>query len=345
MISRIRALATLGVDRSLKLNRAKGLGAETIRGYYTTQVLIALINVGLMAELGSGRGVQVVTFAKREGLDEGVLQNLFDYLYELRFLDQSKEGYALTEKGMLAHEMLTGVILSVYAYKEIFSNLEALLRGEMIYGVDINRRSEFVAVGSGHSAELLAIPILSNLLLEKGWTRILDMACGDARFLSSVCMSNPNFLGFGVDIAPEAIEAGNRDLMREGLSDRVHLSVGDMFAMDTSFQDIPEIDVCTCVYALHEFLDDGNGRLVELLQGYLRRFPGVPMVVCEVIHHSPAELRRKPGGLMEIQLMHHLSNQRLATREEWREIFGKVGFNSVSEIYLDYARTAVFTAV
>jgi ubiquinone/menaquinone biosynthesis C-methylase UbiE len=295
-----------------------------------------------MDELASGKAVDVASFAKREGLDSSILQALCDYGYELGYLDRTDGGYTLSDDGAMVDHVLKGALLSVHAYGEIFANLEPLLRGQMAYGEDVHRRSKYVAIGSGYSAKLLAIPAVTKLLLEKHRTRILDLACGDAAFLINMCTSSPQFSGYGVDIAPEAIEAGNRMLAHLGLQERVHLVVADMFAMDTSFQDVGQVDATTCIYALHEFLSDDNQRLLELLRKYRGRFPGVPLVVCEVIRHSPQELRQKPGGVMEIQLLHALSNQRLATRAEWHDIFRQAGFRSITENYMDFARTAVF---
>ncbi len=344
MVSQFHAVSTLGASQSAKLRKSKQLNAETIRGHYATQVLVALIDVGFMDELTSGKAVSAAAFAQREGLDESVLQALCDYAYELEYLDQSSGGYTLSDKGKLVDQVLKGALLSVLAYADIFANLEPLLRREKVYGQDVKRQSKYVAVGSGLSARLLAIPAVSKLLLDAKRTRILDLACGDAAFLINMCTSEPRFTGYGVDIAPEAIAEGNEALARYGLQGRVNLLVADMFAMDDSFPAAAKVDATTCIYALHEFLSDDNQRLLELLRKYRSRFASVPLYVCEVIRHTPEELRNKPGGVMEIQLLHTLSNQRLATRAEWHDIFRRAGFGAVKETYMDFARTAVFVA-
>jgi SAM-dependent methyltransferase len=343
MVSKLRAINLLGAAEALKLRKSRELNEETIRGHYATQALAALINVGFIDELATGAPVTVQAFAQREGLDARILQVLCDYGYELGYFEHTNGAYTLSERGELVNHILRGALLSVHAYEGIFYNLEALLRQELAYGVDITRKSKYVAIGSGYSARLLAIPVLTKLLLKENRTRILDLACGDAAFLIAMCNNSPKFTGYGADIAPEAVEAGNAQLARLGLTDRVHLFVADMFAMETSFGAVGEIDATTCVYALHEFLSDDNQRLITMLRKYRARFPGTPLVVCEVIQHSPEELRKQPGGVMEIQLMHSLSNQRLATRPEWHDIFRGAGFTSLRETYLDFARTAVFT--
>ncbi|MEZ4767675.1 MAG: class I SAM-dependent methyltransferase [Caldilineales bacterium] len=344
MFSKLRAVNLLGPTLAARIGKSKELSNSTIRGYYATQVLIALIDVGFIDALAAGDTISVGSFARSENLDATILQSLCDYAYELGYLDRRDPGYMLSQKGVLVNELIKGALLSVHAYADIFNNLDSLLRGESAYGVNITRKSKYVAIGSGYSAQVLAIPVLSRLLLEHKRTRILDLACGDATFLVNMCASSPQFSGYGVDIAPEAVEAGNQQLAARGFKDRVQLVVADMFAMDGSFGEVGAIDATTCVYALHEFLSDDNERLMSLLRKYRTRFPGVPLVVCEVIRHSPAELRSKPGGVMEIQLLHDLSNQRLATRGEWQEIFRQAGFANVDETYLDFARTAVFVA-
>ncbi|HEY63316.1 MAG TPA: methyltransferase domain-containing protein [Caldilineae bacterium] len=336
-------LRQLGLRHIVRLNKAKRLSDRFIRGFYVTHALLGLASVGFLQELGDQGSVDLAEFASREGIDLEILTPLCEYLYGLKILRWEGQRYALDTTGELISDMLMGALLSVQAYANILYHLEPLLRGQEHYGSEVRRRPRLVAEGSGLSAQLLAFPLVASLLRKKGSRHVLDLACGDGTFLEVLCSHDDRITGYGLDIAPEAIELGRRRLATRGLEDRIHLFVADMFRIDEITYPLPEIDAITCIYALHEFLTENGEQVVELLRKLRGRFPQTPLIVCEVIRHSPDELRRKPGGLLEIQLVHALSGQRLGTRQEWREIFRRAGFTEMEERYLGFVRTDIFT--
>lgn len=343
MFSQLKAIKALGWRSVLRAQKIKRLSQETIRGFYATRSIIALLNIGLFDELAGQHRINLAAFAVRENLDPKVLKSLCDYLYELKILNRNGENYSLTQPGSFLVETLSGPLQSVYAYEDVFHNLEALLKKEKRYGLDVNRRGEFVARGSGSTGKLLVFPLVAELLSQNKFERILDLGCGDGAFLIDLCERDGRMRGYGLDISPEAIAAGQRKLSRKNLQHRLQLLVGDIFELDDMADRLQGIDAATCIYVLHEFLTDDREQILDLLDKFKRTFPGVPLIVCEVIRHTPEALRKKPGGIMEIQLFHDLSNQQLASREEWQDLFKGAGFTKVQENYLSFVRTAIYT--
>lgn len=324
-------------------NHVRQINLETIRGFHTTHTLIALIKVGFFAELRQQKKVDLVAFAQRENLDLRVLTSLCEYLYALQILQHEGDSYYLDEKGLLVDSLMTGPLMVVHAYENVFHNLEPLLRQQKKFGTDVNRLSEFVAGGSGSVGKSFAFPLMINFIKQGGYRSILDLACGDATFLAALCQENKEITAFGLDIAPEAIELGNNVLAQTGLQDRVCLFVDDMFNLDQISQPLVGVDAVTCIHALHEFLEGDNQRVVDMLKKYKIRFPGVPLLILEVIRPSLEELHERPGGMIDILLFHDLSNQILTSREVWHGIFERAGFANVKEDYFPPVRTAIFT--
>ncbi len=331
-----RALGWRSILRSYRIKR---IHQDTLRVFYATRAIIALLDVGLFDELGERKTVHLAEFAARENLNFKVLQTLCDYLYELRILKREGEGYALDLDGELISESMRGVYYLTQAYEDAVHNLELLLRKEKTYGMDVQRRAEFVAKGSNLIGQLLAFPMVYEEIRRNGFRRILDLGCGDGAFLIDLCQRNSDVYGYGLDIAPEAIALGKRHLEDEDLQGRVQLFVGDIFDIGALAGPLSAIDAATAMYVLHEFQD----RIVEVLKRFRAAFPQVPLILCEVIRHTPEELRRKPGGVMEIQFFHELSNQRLFTLEEWRSMFRQAGFTNINENYLGFVRTCIYT--
>jgi SAM-dependent methyltransferase len=339
----LHSVRVLGLRHMLKLQHARRLSQRTIRGHYTTRAIMALFEVGLLDALRAGGAVDLDDFAAAQGLDAEVLRFLCDYLYELRLLRRVGRRYTLDHQGVLLVETLRGSFDIVGAYDGVFSNLVPLLRREKIYGREVWRTPSLVASGSGEVGGLLAFPLVYDLIRRGSYTNVLDLGCGDGTFLIDICQRDATLHGYGVDLSPEAIAIGTRRIARGPLKHRIELLVADICALEPVRDQIARLDVATCIYVLHELLYRSETTALKLLGSFRASFPGVPLIVCEVIGHSSEVLRRHPGGLLEIQLFHKLSQQQLASRETWRALFSQAGFTNIREDYFGFARTAIYT--
>lgn len=338
-----KVVNVLGIRQSVRGRRSREISRSTIRGYMTTRSIIALLNIGLLDELKTARRVSLEGFAARKGINLHVLLALCDYLYALKILERDGDEYTLEPVGENIAEQLVGGFYTLYAYEELFFHLEALLRKEKSYGVDVHRRSEYVAKGSGEVGKLLAFPMMAELIRHEGYERVLDLGCGDATFLAYLCARNKQLTAYGLDLSPEAITDGEERLRQEHLDGRVQLVVGDVLQLAHLTDQLKGIQAVTCVYVLHEFLSADKAMTVEMLRNFRLAFPGVPLIVCEVIRHTPEYLRKRPGGVLEIQLFHSLSQQDIFPREQWQALFQEAGFESIREEYLEFVKTAIYT--
>ncbi len=340
----LRTLRLVGLRRMAQLWRGYRLGmVGTITGHYTTRILQALFHVGFFDEMEATGSVNVESFARARNLDRDVLRALCDALFSLRILKDGADGYSLDSKGRVLAGMARGWFEGIYGYEDVFYSLEGMLRKEKVYGRDVERRMEVVTKGYAETGEWIYFPWLIDVVSRRGFKDVLDLGCGDGAFLRSLCESRPDVCGYGVDSAPRAIAEGRRKVQAAGLQSRVHLLVGDVLKLEELGGVAKQIDVATTFFLLHEFLADGADCVVEMLRTFRVVFPGVPLIVIEVVRPSPAELRKRPGMAILYFLYHDLSRQKPASREEWRELFGKAGFSSVEEHDLWFTRTVIFT--
>jgi len=344
MIELLRTIRVVGLSRLLKLYRAHRLAwGDIISGFHTTRAVQALFNVGFFAELQEKGTVDVETFARSHDLDAGILRALCDALFALRILRKRGAGYALDSKGRVLAEVAQGWFNGVYGYEEVFHSLEALLRREKAYGREVKRRSDFVAKGSGEMEGWIHFPLAIDYIRRNGFAKVLDLGCGDAAFLVDLCESIQGVTGYGIDIAPEAIEEGHERVKRASLQDRIHLFVADISELEEAPAQARDIEVATTFLMLHEVLFAGDEAVIGLLESFRKLFPGVPLMVFEVIRPTPEEMRKRPGMAVPYFLQHDLAHQKPVGIEEWKELFRKAGFSSVEERYLRFARTAIFT--
>ena len=344
MIQLLKAIQILGLRHLLKLNRAKCLAwDEIISGFYTTRTIQALFNVGFFDEMRKKGTVSIKSFATSKNLDKGILRSLCDSLVSLSILKKNGLGYLLDSKGELLVEVAPGWFYGSYGYEEVFHFLEALLKKEKAYGKDVERRPDFVARGSGEIEAKIDFPLAIDIITKGGFKKVLDLGCGEGTFLRELCKSNKEVTGHGVDLAPESIVQGRERVLQDGLQDRIQLAVLDISKMEKVPEYLQDIDAATIFFVLHEILYHGSDSVVETLQSFRNIFPGVPLIIFEAIRPSPEELRKKPGMAVQYLLQHEITQQKLARREEWKELFKKAGFSSIEERYLRFARTSIFT--
>jgi phenylpyruvate C(3)-methyltransferase len=340
----VHTARVVGIRPLIRLWQAHRWGWQGIlAGFYTTRTMQALFNVGFFDEVETRGSVNVARFAAERGLDEQILQALCDSLYALRILKRGGEGYVLDRKGKVLAETARGWFDISYGYEEMWHNLEGLLTKQKAYGEDFYRRSAYVARGSGDVEKWLYFPIAIDLIAQQGYRRVLDLGCGDGTFLRHVVRTRPDMTGYGVDIAPEAIEEGKRAAEAAGLQDRVHLFVHDINNVEGLPPALRDVQIATIFFILHELRHMGRDTVVEFLRNYRRLFPGVPLIVFEVNKPTPDERRKRPGMAVHYILYHELAHQKLVSRDEWTELFREAGFSSIEEKPLNFARTTIFT--
>jgi SAM-dependent methyltransferase len=335
-------IRVVGLQRGLKLLRAYRLAWRgIISGYYTTRIMQTLFNVGFFDEMQQNGGVNVEAFAGSHDLDANILHSLCDSLYELRILRKNGSGYSLDSKGRILVQVARGWFEGVYGYEEVFHSLEALLKKEKVYGRDITRRPEYIARGSGEMEKWLYFPLAIDMITRNRYKKVLDLGCGEATFLRDLC-ENSDVIGYGIDIAPEAIAEGKAKVALAGLQDRIHLFVEDITKLDEAPEALKGIEAATTFFVLHEILYRGADLAVELLRSFRTLFPGVPLIVFEVIRPTPEQIRRRPGMAVHYLLQHDLTHQKPVSLKEWQVLFEAAGFKSIEGRHSSFARTAIF---
>ena len=344
MFEILKTIRVVGLRRTIEMARAYKVGwMGILTGFYTTRTLQALFNVGFFDELELRGKLDLEAFARERGLDLEILKSLCDSLYALKILDRSGREYFLDSKGRILTEVARGWFIGTYGYESVFHNLEALLKKEKAYGKEVHRLSEPIARGSAEMEALLYFPLAIDIVAKKKYNRVLDLGCGEGTFLRALCKSLPAVQGVGMDLSPESVEAARGRAATAGLDERLKFLVEDVAAWNGAPLAAGRIDAATIFFVMHEILYRGRDVAIEFLKGFRRKFPGVPLIVFEVLRPSPEEMRRKPGMAIHYALQHDLSHQKLVSGEEWKQLFRDAGFENFEERELKFVRTGIYT--
>jgi SAM-dependent methyltransferase len=332
----------LGPRRLFRLWRARRAYLDIVPGHYAARAIAALLDVGFLDDLRSRGVVDVEAFAASHALDRDVLRALTDYLAAIGVLDAGGGNCTLRAGGHALLDTMQGAVNLTRAFEDPLHCLLPLLRRQMSCGTDVRRDARFVARASGAGGRLFSHPLLVDLIARRGFTRILDLACGNGAFLVSLCQALPAATAYGIDLSPEAVSDGRRTIREARLEQRIELFTGDIVEADDVAPRLPGIECVTSLYGFEQFLMLGRPTICELLWRWRARFPQATVIVCELLQRPPRDLRRRRGGMAELQLGQALTGQRFATDDEWMQTWQAAGFRRIERRRLDFAHTAIY---
>jgi len=334
-----------GWSKLLRMPKVKRhVWEELVSPHVIFRCVQTLLHAGFLDALRAGLQ-SPEEYAAKNNLNPKVLRALCEALYARKILTQHGERFGLDETGRLIVDtnLGRGWIDLAYGYEPVLNNLEPLLYKQASYGREVVRDGEFVGVGSGLASVDFYFPLVAQLIVAGKRRKVLDIGCGDGKFLRYLCSTFPGLEGIGIDLSPAAVEAGRRMIAKEGLAN-VRIFVGDAMNIKTLKQETMGVDCAATFFVLHELCDNnGNQRTLEFLRSYREALPAVPFHVVETIRPTAQEMRKHPGPAVEYFLLHDLSEQHPISREEWRKLYRSSGFQSIQEDYIATARTSIYT--
>lgn len=320
----------VGLGNLLKTRKKHSLGLGHVRGYVVTRCLWSLMNTGLLDTILENGSVEIEDFAKSRGLDLEVLRSVCEYLDGIKVLNYSDGRCSLESAGAILLEEPRGLFDLLYGYEPIFRELDEMLLGTKTYGRNVTRRSEAVARGSGALGRQFPFLAVRELVFSHGFSRVLDLGCGDLEFLFLLC-EKPDIICFGVDYDAEVVELARQRLKNSDCDNKITVSLTDMFDVEALAARYPGADAITAIDVFHEYFRDGPDKVIGLLKELKKHFPQTHLVLAEFFMIPRSWLRRIPTITLEHHLFHSLTHQATLSLEQWEDIFEKGGYKIVEK--------------
>ena len=311
-----------GVRGALRLARHSADVRRGSRTFGWMQCLAGLEACGLGERLASEDGLDVANAA---GMEPEVLRPVCEYLYETGVLEQIRSGVYRARNARRFRGMREAAI-ACRAYQEPLTRLPALLRGEARYGRDVVRDDWADAAASQALTSLFSYGFATSLLGGREVRTLLDVGCGTGAYPQHLAARG--FAGpiFGMDLAADAIAQGRAAGFE---SARVVLLEGDVFDLERRVVEarIPQMDVVSFMFFLHEFNDDAA---LRILASVTAAFPRARILLTELLDRPSDEVRRRGRVFPELKLVHGLSRQVLRSREAWERLFARAGYRPIA---------------
>ena len=315
MVSRLRDLWTMfrvaGYENTVELWRHSKTLASSVRHHVVLDLLIALEKCGLLAELGTPRGLALAAVTT----DDAQLRAALEYLTEVDVLEQLEGGHFRVRK-LREFPRLRSAVYAAMAYNQPIRQLHRLISGDDRYGVDVYRDDQYDAMASEDLTSRFCYGFTTRTLLRTRCSSVLDLGCGTGAFPAYLARHTNLAELIGVDLSADAIAEGRRRGYESG---RVRLLVGDAMALERTAATLKSVpDAVSMMFVLHEFDDEGVGHVVESIH---RAFPPARILLTEMILRETGEARaRNDTALPELRYVHQLSHQVVRSRDAWVQL-------------------------
>lgn len=297
---------------------------DYMAGFSACSVLASMDMAGLLPEL-EAEGVGEQRFGALSNDEAALLRASLNYLRQ-RGLAEERDGvYRLSDHGKAVSKDMGYLVWLVGGYGGPLHRLGEMLGQGKRYGVDHVRDVHWLADGTAKLAAKDVVPDVMQVLADIEFEQVLDIGCGNGRFLLRVC-EQFGVRGVGVDLSPDACADAVAAVAASGLSDRVEIFECDAGALDR-MPSLPDTDLVVTFFLLHEILAGGRDALVGWLRDLSDRLPpGAYLLAGEV--QPPAD--DGSGTEMftpEFTFVHALMRQRLFRSDDWREALIDGGFD------------------
>ena len=331
----LEIIRLLGLPKAIRIKKRFDEALPHVRGYAVCSCLWALLETGALDRLLAAESITVDDLLAAGRLDRHVLESILSYLDGLSLVRIEGGRVAALPKLRRLMDEPRGFFELTYAYAPVFARLRDLLNKSATYPKDVQRLGKYVGRGSGQLCRTLPYPVMVDLLRRHGAQQVLDLGCGDLAFLFFACEAIPGLRAIGIDIDPPTVAYAREVLAASPYAGRIEVRQADMFDLDAMARERPDIDAITAVDTYHEYLAQGEARIVELFRQMRTRFPKALLYVGEFCKQPHEKLRRRPTAFLEHHLYHDLTNQVIVEAGRWRAMFAAADLQIVEEKVFD----------
>jgi ubiquinone/menaquinone biosynthesis C-methylase UbiE len=299
------------------------------KGYYTTKAMLAVWRLGFLERAADGVDLELPVLAKEHEVEPDQLRPLFNYLVVRGYFEKSgPDAYRLTPRALDARPFFGYLSTMVGAYEPVFSQIEGIVTGELVYGRDVSRSHEEMVRGLTALEDRMMGTVAAVVVGDGGARKVLDLGCGSARMLTRICELDEKIHGVGLDRDRNSCAVARETVQRAGLTDRLTIVQGDASDLAALPPDVVQgVDTVTVMFLLHEILRQrGRAGTVALLRQIAELVgEGGRLVMVEVSGTTEPAYREQLLFVPEYELLHEYTNQRLAARSEWEAMAAEAG--------------------
>ncbi len=270
--------------------------------------------------------------------DENLMEHWLEQAHYLDLLTKKNGCFQATK---LARAMNKYRNLGLEAlYKELmghwtagFAELPRLItRQKEKLTIESDMEDELISKAS-MASEPFVWPFLRTKCQKEQWKKVLDLGCGEGRYLKKLANEFPELHGVGLEVNPVVADRA-QERVRE-FEGRIHILCQDILALgnrDVEFlKESGPYDLCLLNNSIYYFTQEQRVELLERIKELLA--PGGQVGILTAVRKGdPVRVFRThlPQNLMSFFLACHQGFEGLPTEQEITSILQQTGFRDVN---------------
>lgn len=317
--------------------------AVLLRGFFATPIISSLGRLGVLDAMKSATSFSVNDFPKAPNTK--LLTDTFNYLTRIGLVEpvQGQEGfYRCTELGAEVFRRANSFYVPHSYYEYMYHYNDLIQKPTAKIPCEVERLEN--VIGSGITHLRYFPPAVSFLKRKVEFDTLVDIGCGDGKFLSTFLKEVQGKKVVAADLSPlsTATTAANLKAQFPGLD----LSTVTCDALDvkTWSQEVVRVAkggkvAISMWFLLHEISRNDTNILIRFFRQIHEVFPKAPIVVGEVVRQSEdILLSNSYRSLMpEYLFFHEMSGQGILAWPEYNKVLKESPYELIVEKLFDEA--------
>ncbi len=251
---------------------------DLVEGFHLSQAVNALHDLGVFSALT--KPCDAATLAARYKVDVDLLRGVVEYVAaRTSLLKKNRDGrFALTRDYDVAARFFLDLYVGAYGGNAVA--LQKLLHNPPAAASKVDRLRHARAFANVDQSTLGPLP---DIVRQLGFTKLLDLGCGNGELLLDLARQDRGFTGFGIDVNPAMLKLARSRARAGRLGRRLQFLEGDCRQLRKAVPvDVrPEIGSVTACNFVNEMFGKGGARVIQWLKELRRMFPTRPLLILD----------------------------------------------------------------
>ena len=298
---------------------------KPIRAFALAQGIYHLFESGIFEQIDRG-DLPIHSLAKSLNMRPDRLEGFLRFLANEDLVSLEGGTVSLTERGQNLRDFRPWYELLIGGYAQTFQQITEVLSGKKY----ASRDGRMVSIGSCGISQYDALPLVRELLSDMSTSpsELIDIGCGDGRFLIDIMRDYPEVPAVGVDpFAPAEKRRGRLRFEQLSAIDYLHTLRFDSNGVTSP----PRLFIAA--FLLQEVLEQsGRAVVVDMVRTIIQGGAYLAIIEVDAEPENPAILRSGLGLAYynPYYLVHVLTEQRLESLDFWLHLFDEAGASVVS---------------
>lgn len=296
-----------------------------VRGYYFVNIFCDLIEMNIIDQ--KKLSINLNKLKNKSSRNKAIFA--LNYLVNLGILNFKNNHYIFTKIGK-KHLERSGILQIPFSYRDFISNTEGYILQDK--NIICRRTTNVIGSGNVHKRKYF-LPTIKKFNFNQ-YDYVVDLGCGDGTFIETLFKNKFRNIAIASDLSKEAINKSKKRLQSNNNVEYVLSNALDYNKWSKNIKENKKVLVCFW-FIIHEISNIEKTKLLSFLKGLRKK--KFDILICEINRLNEKKLQKELDThlMPEYYYFHDISNQKLMSMKEFKNIFRKAKYKEVTKIYFD----------